>query len=40
MIHGAAKRKGIENHQLLELRKVVKANEGLFRKILEKSIES
>ena len=32
MMHGAAKRKGIENYQLLELRKVVKANEGTVQK--------
>ena len=40
MMHGATKRKGIENYQLLELRKVVKAMRALFRKILERRIES
>ena len=40
MMIGARKRKGIENYQLLELRKVLKANGEKLRKILEKSIES
>ena len=39
MMIGARKRKGIENFQLLELRKVLKAKERLFKKILERSIE-